>query len=92
MGLFDRFKKSKNDETNGNGTERVIIAGSPQQIKEELKVDSSNVDVESVCRYYDNGKCNVETPSYPCSFKNPQNCENCPVWRYNALGDVSALF
>ena len=87
MGFLDKVLGKKKKE------EHVIFAGTPQQIKEKYKVDSSDVNVESICRYYTNGKCNAaEGEINPCSFQNPQNCENCPVWRYKALGDVSALF
>lgn len=87
MGLLDKILGKKEKAK----TETVMMAGTPQELKEKLKVDTPNVDVEAVCRYYVDGQCNAGGQINPCSFNNPQNCENCPVWRFNALGDISAI-
>ena len=49
------------------------------------------VNVESTCRYYENGTCVVGGQKNNCSA-NPNECENCFVWKLHAQGDLSEIY
>ena len=61
--------------------------------KEAKTINTSKNNSQITCEYYNNGKCVAGGyTNQTCSFNNPKNYVECPVYRYNALGDVSALY